>query len=51
LLGHAARKLVACVAVVLGCTAEAVARQAEGTLGSGHLCVRPPPQRRARAGA
>jgi hypothetical protein len=28
LLGHAARKLVACVAVLLGCTAEAVARQA-----------------------
>jgi hypothetical protein len=28
LLGHAARKLVACVAVLLGCSAEAVARQA-----------------------
>jgi Transposase DDE domain len=28
LLGHAARKVVACVAVLLGCTAEAVARQA-----------------------
>jgi hypothetical protein len=28
LLGHAARKLVACVAVLLGCTVEAVARQA-----------------------
>jgi nucleotide-binding universal stress UspA family protein len=28
LLGHAAHKLVACVAVLLGCTAEAVARQA-----------------------
>jgi hypothetical protein len=28
LLGHAARKVVACVAVLLGCTVEAVARQA-----------------------
>jgi hypothetical protein len=28
LLGHAARKVVLCVAVLLGCTAEAVARQA-----------------------
>jgi hypothetical protein len=28
LLGHAARKVVMCVAVLLGCTAEAVARQA-----------------------
>jgi hypothetical protein len=28
LLGHAARKVVACVAMLLGCTAEAVARQA-----------------------
>src|SRR5262245_60680231 len=28
LLGHAARKLVVCVAVLLGCSAEAVARQA-----------------------
>jgi hypothetical protein len=28
LLGHAARKVVACVAVLLGCSAEAVARQA-----------------------
>ena len=28
LLGHAARKVVACVAVLRGCTAEAVARQA-----------------------
>jgi Transposase DDE domain/Transposase domain (DUF772) len=28
LLGHAARKVVVCVAVLLGCTAEAVARQA-----------------------
>jgi Transposase DDE domain/Transposase domain (DUF772) len=28
LLGHAARKLVACVAVLLGCSADAVARQA-----------------------
>jgi hypothetical protein len=28
LLGHAARKVVACVAVLLGCTAEAIARQA-----------------------
>jgi len=28
LLGHAARNVVACVAVLLGCTAEAVARQA-----------------------
>src|SRR5262245_61521508 len=28
LLGHAARKVVLCVAMLLGCTAEAVARQA-----------------------
>jgi hypothetical protein len=28
LVGHAARKVVACVAVLLGCTADAVARQA-----------------------